>query len=83
MNNQLKQLREQLKQGIKDRNEKIAQEAILGKKSLSDLAKHHHITRERITQILHTFGVKVPMRKGQEKYETWRRRISIAKTKKK
>ena len=83
MNNNIKQARENLKEEIIKRNEAIAQEAILGKKSLSDLAKHHHITRERITQILHTFGVKVPMRKGLEKYETWRRRISIAKTKKK
>ena len=75
MDQNIKKLKQELKARITKRNKKIVQEAVLAEKSYGDIAKEHGISRARVKQILMSYGVKVPMKKGTGKWKTMVKRV--------
>jgi len=79
MTTDLKQLKENLAEETKKRDESLVQEAVLGKKTYRELGADFGISGERVKQILAKFNIKIPLVKGSEKWEKWRERISKTK----
>ena len=82
-NKPIKKLQTKLKKMVQERNEKIAQTAVLGKMTYDEIAKKFGVSKQRVKQILVKYHIKVPLRRGFEKHKRWKQRISKSLKKKK
>ena len=64
------------KEYVKQRNEEIVKEMVLGKTTYREMAKKHGISQELVRQILAKYRLKSPMDKRFEKYWKWKQRLS-------
>lgn len=78
-NGKLTETKLKLLELTKERNEKLLQEAVLQNKNYKELGIEFGISNERVKQILHRYGIRLPMMKGTKKYENWVKRMSEAR----